>query len=361
MKFALLTKRHYTNKDLINDRFGRLFHLPIQLHDLGHEGIVISGDLHSGKKERQQINGVTFHSSPFSIFAYHSFIKYSRRILAEFKPDVLLASGDSYWGYLGLRLARKLNIPFVFDVYDDYTAFRTNKIPGMKTIFYKAAGKADLVVTSSEPLRQKLNSFNKNILITENGFDPDLFRPIPKEKIRAQLNIPLGDTVIGYFGSITGDLGIEVLLKSIEILQKQIPGFRLLLAGLNGMNLDLKVPGVDFRGFLPQQEIPALINACDVVIIPYLPSKQVQQSNACKIAEYIACQVPIVATNVSNHAKIFVDAPQSLCEPGNPESMARAIQAQFDSPQLVENSGSLTWRNLAEKLGLSLEILVKTS
>ena len=84
-----------------------------------------------------------------------------------------------------------------------------------------------------------------------------------------------------------------------------------------------------------------------------------QQSNACKIAEYIACGVPIVATKVSNHEEIFADAPQSLCEPGNPESMASAIQAQLKTPQLINNTGNLSWERLAGKLSTALESIVE--
>jgi hypothetical protein len=35
MKIHLLCKRYYTRKDLIRDRFGRLYHLPVQLSRLG--------------------------------------------------------------------------------------------------------------------------------------------------------------------------------------------------------------------------------------------------------------------------------------------------------------------------------------
>jgi len=355
MKLALLCKRYYTNKDLIEDRFGRLFHLPIQLVNQGHEGFVIAGDLHTRKQEQINIDGIQFYSMPLSVFRLYNFFKQSYKKIEEFDPDILIASGDSYLGYIGQKVSRNLKIPFVFDVYDDYTVFGTNKIPGMKILFYKAAKKADLVITSSEPLRDKLSPHNKNILVIENGFNPLVFHSISKDKARALLKIPLSDTVIGYFGSITEDLGMEILLDGIEILRKQIPNLLLLIAGHNGMNLDFESQHIDYRGFLPQQDIPVLINACDVVVIPYLPGKQVQQSNACKIAEYIACGVPIVATKVSNHEKIFSDAPQSLCEPGSPESMASAILAQLKIPQLKNYPETLTWEKLAGKLSKALE------
>ena len=37
MRIAFLCKRHYTGKDVITDRFGRLYEIPHQLALLGHE------------------------------------------------------------------------------------------------------------------------------------------------------------------------------------------------------------------------------------------------------------------------------------------------------------------------------------
>jgi glycosyltransferase involved in cell wall biosynthesis len=358
MKFVLLCKRRYTNKDLISDRFGRLFHLPAQLVNSGYKGLVIAADLHNKKREMVELDCLHFYSFPLSILRVFEFVSSCHEVLDKFKPDILIASGDSYLGFIGTKICNKMGIPFIFDVYDDYTVFGTNKIPGMKSLFYAAVKNADLVIISSKPLRKKLQIFNKNILIIENGFDPQLFKPVPKAEVRHKLNIPMTDTVIGYFGSLSINLGIGVLLKAFELLSREYFKARLLLAGHKKSNLRFEISGVDYRGFLPQQDIPLLINACDVVVIPYLPSNQVQQSNACKIAEYIACGIPIVATNVSNHKEIFADAPQSLCEPGSPESMASAIQTQLKSPQLIRNSGSLAWNNLAGTLSEAIKNII---
>ena len=343
----------------INDRFGRLFHLPIQLHQLGHEGIVIAGDLHTRRNELKQIKGVTFHSFPLSIFAFFSFIKHCQHILVEFKPDFVIASGDSYLGYLGLRLARKLQIPFIFDVYDDYTAFGTNKIPGMKKLFFKAVRDADLVITAGDSLYNFLKHLSKSIINIENGYDPELFRPIPIKDARQKLGISTSEIVIGYFGTLEPEFGIEDLIEASKLLGKHFPKVRLLIAGKDNLKLDYASYKIDYRGFLPQKEIPILINACDVVVIPYLPSKMKQWCNACKIAEYVACHIPVVATEIADHSSIFASTPQSICQPGNPKSMANAILLQLNAPQLLKNTENLTWLYLGEKLEHSLEELLK--
>jgi len=350
VKFALLTKRHYTNKDLINDRFGRLFHLPVQLSKMGHKGIVISGDLHTHKNEKVDIDGVPFYSIPLSLVRLYQFIRECNTLLDNFKPDMIIASGDSYLGYLGLKLARERNIPFIFDVYDNYTVFGTNRIPGMKNLFLLAVRESNLVITAGRSLLNFVQDSAKQVISIENGYDPALFHSIPVTVARQKLNIPLDEIVIGYFGSLEPKVGIEDLLKAASLLRKKIPKIRFLFAGRDNLAIDFDSYSVDYRGFLPQEKIPDLINAADVVVIPYLPSRLKQWCNACKIAEYVACRKPVVATRIADHAEIFASAPQSICNPGNPKSMAKAIMTQLNSPQLIENKENLTWRRLAGKL-----------
>ena len=358
MKFALLTKRHYTNKDILDDRFGRLFHLPDQLVKLGHDGLVITGDLHGKRDEKRKINGLNYYSKPLSFTKLYGFIRYSYKLLKQAQPQVLISSGDSYWGYIGLRLARKLEIPFVFDVYDDYTTFKTNKIPGMKSLFFKAVRDADLIIASGNPLERFLLAYNKSVVVIENGFDPELFKPISLGVARLEATISEEDVVIGYFGTLRSDLGFEILFEATRLLRKKYPRLRLLLAGCNSTDLDLDSYGfVDYRGVLPQKLIPMLINSCNVVVIPYLQTRFTDMCNACKCAEYLACRVPVVITKVSDFEDVFSQTPEVLCDPGNPEIMATTINNQLKNPRVTRSKDNRTWNNLAIKLANSLERL----
>jgi glycosyltransferase involved in cell wall biosynthesis len=213
-------------------------------------------------------------------------------------------------------------------------------------------------MTAGQSLYDRLAPLNDFIINIENGFDPDLFHPISRQEARTKIGIPGDVTVIGYLGSIETDLGIESMIEAVDLLRKDIPKLSLLIAGFNAIKLDFTKYGVDYRGFLAQEEIPYHINACDVVVIPYLPSEIKKYCNACKIAEYIACGIPIVATEIADHAAIFAEAPQTICKPGDPTSMANAIQSQLESPQLIKRTEKLTWKKLAEKLSESFEALL---
>ncbi len=167
---------------------------------------------------------------------------------------------------------------------------------------------------------------------------------------RSALGLPQDETVIGFFGSIDTNRGVDTLIDAGRRLRREIPNLRILLAGHDSLKLDLTGPGIDYRGALPQEQVPHLIGACDVVVIPYHEDQQVSVSNACKIAEYLACGVPIVATRVSDHAEILALAPQGLCKPDDVEDLARAIRQQLRFPQRLAFDRTLAWKDLGERL-----------
>jgi glycosyltransferase involved in cell wall biosynthesis len=355
MKFLLLCKRYYTNKDLIIDRFGRLFHLPNELIKNGHEGIVIAANYRQKRVEIHTINGLSFYSIPFSITYPFSFLYETYRLFNHYKPHFIIASGDSHFGAFGLALAKRGKIPFIFDVYDHYAAFGTNKVPGMKFLYRLALRKADLVTCASVPLENYAKQFNQATLVIENGVDLSVFKPLDKAQVRKDLTILPEEIIIGYFGSMdTENCGVHVLIEACQQLRLIYPTLRLLLAGKLSINVELNKSWIRYEGVVTQQTVTLLINACQVVVIPYLPSQQVNVSNACKIAEYLACQVPVVTTRVANYADFFTKVPQAICSAGDVEEMMRAISMQLESPQLVSFPEELTWEQLGKKLSLAL-------
>lgn len=351
MKFILLCKRYYTNKDLIVDRFGRLFHLPSELVKNGYAGIVIAADYRQKSIEIHTIGALTFYSIPFSVTFPFRFLYKTGRLFRHYKPHFIIASGDSHFGALGLALARMGKIPFIFDVYDQYAAFGTNKVPGMKFLYRLALRKADLVVCASVPLENYVKRFNSATIVIENGVDLSVFKPLDKMQVRKKLRLAAEEVVVGYFGSMeTENCGVSLLIEACQRLRPTYPTLRLLLAGQLALNIELDKSWIRYFGVVTQQTVTLLINACQVVVIPYLPSQQVNVSNACKIAEYLACQVPVVTTRVANYADFFASTPQAICTAGDVTEMARAISAQLESPQSVAFPDTLTWAQLGKKL-----------
>ena len=357
-KVLLITKRHYTNKDLVLDRFGRLFHLPMQLIQNGYACMIITANYQGNQLERYNISGLKILSLPFGLKNFILFFNRCYRCIKQFKPDIIIASGDTHFGVMGLISAHLTRVPFVFDVYDDYTTFGSNRLLGMKRLFWKVIKKADAIICSSAPLMKKLNRRNKFVTVIENGVDTNLFKPSSRQMAREKLHIDQKDIVIGYFGFMGPNYGITELIIATRKLRNIYPRIRLLLAGKKHDQISIDQSYIDYRGMVNQEEIPQFINSSDVVVIPYCTDGQISLSNPCKLAEYLACEVPIVSTRISNVPEILSDIPEAICKPGDADEMANAIKWQLESTTLVPFPESLRWESLGIKFRQVLERLL---
>lgn len=105
MKVLFLCKRFYTSKDLIEDKFGRLFHIPVQLAHLGAKVSVIALDYRNAHVTEKVIEAVPFRAEPATATRLVSVIFRLRDCIGALKPDVIIASGDSHIGLLGRFLS----------------------------------------------------------------------------------------------------------------------------------------------------------------------------------------------------------------------------------------------------------------
>ena len=357
LKIVFLVKRFYTNKDLIEDRFGRLFYFPSILAEMGHECVVFALDSRNKTELSVCKNNVQFYTIPMKSFWRLPLMRKLLGKLCRSEADVVFSSGDSYIGYLGLRLARRLSAKAVFDIYDDYSHFGTNKLPFMRTLLKNAVSKSDLVVCASESIEEKYRTYQENALLVQNGVDRRIFKPLEKRVARERSGVNSGDIVVGYFGSIHKPRGVDDLIAAIERLRAQGRDIKLLMAGRDYGDVSLDYPWIDFRGMVNQEDVVAFINSCDVVTIPYKDTEIIRMTNACKLMEYFACCVPVVVSDVSDYASYFPESFACVSRPSEPESLADAISKQLDSRQVLDMDSVLSWEKLAARLDGSIRRL----
>jgi glycosyltransferase involved in cell wall biosynthesis len=277
--------------------------------------------------------------------------------LRRSEADVVFSSGDSYIGYLGLRLSKRLSARAVFDIYDDYYHFGTNKIPFMRTLLRNTVLKSDLVVCASKSIQEKYSINQDNTVLVQNGVDSRIFRPQEKRIARERSGINDGDTVVGYFGSIHKPRGADDLIAAIERLRTEGRDIKLLLAGRDYGDVNLCQSWIDYRGMVAQEDVVALINSCDVVTIPYKDTDIIRMTNACKLMEYFACGVPVVVSDVSDYAGYFPESFACVSRPSDPASLADAIANQLESGKVVDADSVISWEKLAARLDEHIRLL----
>ena len=343
MKIGILTKRYYTNKDLIKDRYGRLYHLPKQWVGLGAEVDVLALD-YRNKASSEVVEGrLRLHSIPSNGFQLSSFE--DTVLWGEY--DVLVASGHLNLGWMVLSLAKKYRIPCVFDVYDYYPAFLGALHPIGVWLMRRMIGRFDGAMVVSAALDEFCRSSNEKICRIPNGVDVNRFQAVPQVRAREALSLETKIPIFGLFGSISDDLGRLEVLAAFRAFRRKYPEAQLVVGG-DGSVFFNGVEGARSLGMLSHSELPVWASACDCLLIPYRKSLQVRYSQSARLAEYLALGKPIVVTRTGDAETWFPVDYAGWCEPSDHYSMACAMLAQYEQRASVAFPSRLRWENLGK-------------
>lgn len=360
MRIFHLAKRRYTSRDTLTERFGRVYQLPCHWSATGQQVHLALLDYHSIKNESASPDDFPVWSlsllDPRSLFRL-------RALVARFKPDVVISSGDCFIGLVGLYLARSHSISFVLDAYDDYSSFGSYRMFLGWDAFSYLLGNADTVWYASRTLADRHVARSPWMLVP-NGVDTSKFHPVPLLKARSSIGLTTSETkIVGYLGSMEPDRGIDDLIAATGILHADNPHIRLLLCGTLRPDMKPLPSWVDYRGVVPHSIVPDYINACDVVALPYRRSQIMDMGASCKIAEYLFCRRPISATRTPNFVQNFPDQAKQLdtllAPPGDISALANSIRRQLNKPTIVQPPDDLTWQNLAERAMTELQHLLE--
>jgi glycosyltransferase involved in cell wall biosynthesis len=343
MRIAYLCKRRYMDKDVVLDRYARLYEIPRQLARLGHEieafclaysptigDLNVAHDTHPGK--------LKWRSRNWGRLVAPRLVEYPWQLLRRlrtFDPDVIVAASDIPHVTLGAWLARKLRRPFVADLYDNFEGFGQARIPGMVPALRWAVRHADLVLTTSEPLRELVVSgygARGEVITMPSSVDKAVFRHRDKDACRVALGLPTRVPLIGTAGGLVRDKGISMLYAAWEIVSQSRPDVHLVLAGPH--NAELRPPAGDrvhYLGSLPHDRVAELFCALDVGAICILDTPFGRYCFPQKAYEMLACRLPVVAADVGAMGRLF-DRWRDTClyPSGDPAALAKRIEAQLD-------------------------------
>jgi glycosyltransferase involved in cell wall biosynthesis len=362
LKILVLTKRQYMGKDLLDDHFGRFRELPLELARLGHDvrGLCFSYHAKSEGKfvDRDGSSGAQVNWDSVNLFGrglprLKSYTTYARQLSREFQPDLIWACSDAYHAIFGSWLAKRVGARCVIDLYDNFESFSASRFPGVLPLFRRAVRAADGVTSFSQRLAEYVVQTymrTKPTSIIENGARKDLFYPQDRNECRRQLGLPENVIVIGTAGALHSSRGIETLFKAFEQLSTEIGNIHLALAGPREHRMRIPMgPRVhDFKE-LSHDSVPAFVNALDVAVVCYRPSRQGEFSFPQKAYEIIACRVSVVAAAVGSMNELFQDYRECLYEPENAASLADAVRRQLKQRTVIATP-TPSWADSASRL-----------
>jgi len=234
------------------------------------------------------------------------------------------------------------------------------KIVGVPTSFIKffrrferiALKGSKRVITVAEPIKNFLQTdyhLDQPIHVIPNGANVDLFRPLDKNVCMNELNIDVASKYVGYVGYLAPWQGVDYLIKAAPLVLKEVPSVKILIIGdgasrkgLERITKDLKLDkSVVFVKSVPYEDVVRFINAFDVCVAPFLRKRnEMTGLSPIKIYEYLACEKPVVATNIKGVGDFLAETRTGIViEPENEAELAKGIITLFHDENLGKRMG----------------------
>lgn len=360
MKIAFLCKRRYTGRDLIDDRFGRLYEVPYCLARFGHSVRGFCIDYYSNSDgfyaESDLQMDLVWHYRSLEATKIPKLLSYPKTLLADLKdygPDLIVGASDIPHVLLSVYLARVLGVPCVVDLYDNFESFGQAKFPGLIKLFRSALKSVDLIVVVSCKLKEFLEETCRvyvPIIVMPNGVCPDQFYPQDKFISRNNFGLPPDAKLVGTAGQLSREKGVAALYKAWETISSARSDVYLVLAG----SKDKRCPpprahNVRYLGELPYSQIPKLFNALDVGVIPVRDSSFGRYCFPQKALEMLACKLPVAVGGVGEMRSYFDENLEILFSPDDPRDMARVILSQLELA-VVPSASPASWSELVASI-----------
>jgi glycosyltransferase involved in cell wall biosynthesis len=192
---------------------------------------------------------------------------------------------------------------------------------------------ADHVITVSEHWRQALIKrgvpLNKCSVVM-NLADPRIFHPLsedapPKDNSRFRLF---------YHGTLPERYGLDLVIQAVDRVRHQIPEIHLEIVGHGehlktleriADDLNLRENQVQFRPGVPAEQLPPLIAAADVGVVPYRDDVFTDSLLPTKLMEYAVMGLPSIVARTSAISAYFDETMVQFFTPGDVEDLARCI------------------------------------
>ena len=255
------------------------------------------------------------------------------------------------------------NVPLLLDLHEDMPEFFRDRFasPALRPLhpLVTAAARAsarvaDHLITVHEPLRQLSIARGvapDRIDVVMNSADARLFDP---SRHRRRAFMAGGELRLIHHSNFQRIYGLDGAIEGLALLR---PGLRWRLDVYGDGPWRPRIEAailrtgtgdrVHLHGRVPMDDLPRLLAAADIGVVPSLPEPYLQYSLSTKLLEYAAMGVPTVATDLATFRHHFTDAALRFVPGADPEALARAIEEMVADPARTAAMGTELRRQTA--------------
>jgi glycosyltransferase involved in cell wall biosynthesis len=257
--------------------------------------------------------------------------------------DVVLVSSPTFFSIAAAwLLARLKRARLVVEVRDLWPAIfvelgvlkNRSLIAGLERLELTAYDAASAVVVVSEGFREDLIRRGvpaKKVHTIRNGVDVDRFAPTSADPgIRARLGADDGDTLVLYVGAHGISHGLPAVAEAAAKLGGERIHFAFVGEGAGKKALErrvaeLGVTNVTLLPGVPRAEVPALLAAADICLVPLRDVPLFSTFIPSKIFEYFAAGKAVVGAVRGEPAEILRRGGATVVDPEDAVAIAEAV------------------------------------
>jgi mannosyltransferase len=184
--------------------------------------------------------------------------------------------------------------------------------------------------------------------VVMHGVDTQVFHPTPnRTKLRADLGLPQDALILGCFGRIRAQKGVDLLVEAACALLPARPHLRVIFTGrvtvdnrafhaaqLARLTAAGVADRVQFLGELPWSDVVRHYQALDLFVAPAR-----WEGFGLTPLEAMACGVPVVASRVGAFESLVTAETGTLVPPDDAAALTQALEAWVDNPARLAAGG----------------------
>ena len=295
------------------------------LDNVNYENILIVSEDYEGQIERfkpyvsniyivPMIREIEFKSDIKAIFKV-------KKILKQIKPDIVYMHSSKAGAIGRIALAFNFRIPVLYNAHGWYfnATISKKKKKFFALIEKMLALKTKMIINISKSeydsaIKNKIAP-EKKMCIIENGIDFDKFKDNNKyrKETREKYNIKDEEIVIGVVGRLSEQKDPMTMIKAFKLVNDVKSNTKLMYVGSGNLEEDVKEYAKQ-AGILDKIIITGWVSNVEEYIpvfdIAVLPSKW--EGFGLVLIEYMACDKPIVASDIGGIPDIIKDKENGL-------------------------------------------------
>gem|GEM_PF-1444331 len=266
---------------------------------------------------------------------------------------------------LGVTIGKILRTPVILEVNGDLFLEYSLKNKALAQILKLAMRitypLADAIIIPSKGQLsilkpQKVNP-NK-VYVIPNAVNPQKFHLQNKAKCRQKLKLTEDSFYFCFVGNLAPWQGLDYAITALSKLigESKDPKIKLIVIGDGPVKEKLQTlanklnikNNIIFLGAVDHENIPCIINACDVCIAPFTAwrNKKIGVS-PLKLYEYLSCGKPVIASKVPGTKIISELDAGILVEPDNVEELKKAYKEAIKKLSYWEKKAHIIHKEIA--------------